>query len=99
MFFGKVDEKVFVTVEKFIPGTFLKYIGVNGVETSADGVKKIEVFVHYTYRKSEGNLMVLEIQGIGYVLCYPEIATEDIVDVDDEFLFCFGNLATNAIQV
>ena len=42
--------------------------------------------------------MVLDIQGIGNILCDPEIATEDIVDIDDEFLFCLGNLAINAIQ-
>ena len=42
--------------------------------------------------------MVLDIQGIGNILCDPEIAAEDIVDIDDEFLFCLGNLVTNAIQ-
>ena len=41
MFFGKIDENEFVTVEMFVPGTFQKYINndgtiVNGVETSAD---------------------------------------------------------------
>ena len=45
MFFGKIDENEFVNdeneFEKFIPGTFQKYINndgtiVNGVETSAD---------------------------------------------------------------
>ena len=54
--------------------------------------------IHYTYNKLEGNLMVLDIQGIGNILCDPEIAAEDIVDIDDEFLFCLGNLVTNAIQ-
>ena len=43
-------------------------------------------------------MIVLDIQGIGNVLCDHEIATEDIVDSDDKFLFCLGNLATNAIQ-
>ena len=38
------------------------------------------------------------IQGIRNILCHPEIATEDMVDVDDEFLFCLVNLATSAIQ-
>ena len=66
--------------------------------TSADDFKKVEAFVHYTYNKLEGNLMVLDIQGIGNILCDPEIAAEDIVDIDDEFLFCLGNLVTNAIQ-
>ena len=44
--------------------------------------------------------MLLVIQGIGNILCDPENATEDIevVDIDDEVLFCLGNLATNAIQ-
>ena len=31
-------------------------------------------------------------------MCDPEIAIEHIVNIDDEFLFCLGNLATNAIQ-
>ena len=44
--------------------------------------------------------MLLVIQGIGNTLCDPENATEDIevVYIDDEVLFCLGNLATNAIQ-
>ena len=53
MFFAKIDESEFVTAEKFIPGIFQKYFNndgtiVNGVETSADGLKKVETFVHYT---------------------------------------------------
>ena len=53
MFFAKTDESEFVTVEKFIPGIFQKYFNndgtiVNAVETSADGLKKVETFVHYT---------------------------------------------------
>ena len=59
---------------------------MNGFETSADGLKKVEAFIRYTYKKSEDILMVLQV--IGDVLCGPEIATEDIVDIDDEFLFC-----------
>ena len=94
---------LFVTVEQFLPGTFQKYINndeaiVNGVKTSADGLKKVEEFVHYSQKKSEGNLRVLDVQGIGNVLCDPEIPKEDIVDIDDEFLFCLGNLATSANQ-
>ena len=42
--------------------------------------------------------MVLDIQGIVNVLCNSEIFTEDMVDIDDEFFFCLGNLANNAIQ-
>ena len=42
--------------------------------------------------------MELDIQGICSALCDPKIATEDIVDIEDEFLFCLVNLATNTIQ-
>ena len=42
--------------------------------------------------------MVLDIQGIRNILCDPEIAAKDTVHIDDEFLFCLGNLASNAIQ-
>ena len=28
----------------------------------------------------------------------PHVATEDIIDIDDELLFCLGNSAANAIQ-
>ena len=69
MFFGKIDENEFVTFEKFIPAAFQKCINnygtiVNVFETSADGLKKIEAFAYYTFKKSEGNLMVLDIQDI-----------------------------------
>ena len=95
--------KMNLLVEKFISGTFQKYINndgtiVNGVETSADDLKKVEAFFHYTYKKPEGNLMVLDIQGIGNIICDPEIAAENRVDIDDEFLFYLESLATNAIQ-
>ena len=102
VFFRKIDENEFASVDKCIPGAFQKYINdgtiVNGVKTSADDLKKVEALAHYAYKNLENNLEVLDIQGIGNILCDPEIATEDIVDIDDEFIFCFGNLATNAIQ-
>ena len=92
MLFVKIDENEFATVEKFIPGTFQKYINndgtiLNDVETSADDLKKVIAVVHYTYKKSEGNLMVVDIQGIHKILCDPEISTEDIVYIDDEVFF------------
>ena len=90
------ERKIYSTIKKFqnimnlVAVTFQKYLNnngtnVNGVETSADGLKKVEASVYYTYKTSEGNLMELDIQGIGSVLCDPKIATEDIVDIDDEF--------------
>ena len=61
--------------------------------------KKLKhLFIILIKSTSEGNLMVLDIQGIGNILCDLQIATEDIVDIDNEFLFCSGNLAINVIQ-
>ena len=54
MFFGKIDENEFVTVENFVPGTFQKYINndgtiVNAVANSADGLKKLKhLFIIFT---------------------------------------------------
>ena len=102
VFWGKIGDE-FVAIEKFIPGTFQKYINNDGTVVAtanilADVIKKAEAFVHYTYSKSEGKLMVLDIQGVGNMLCDPEIATEDITDTDEEFYFCIGNLTTLGIQ-
>ena len=102
VFFGKIDESEFVTVEKFILGTFQKYINndgaiVNNVETSADELKMFKHLFIILIKSRNGILMVFDIQGIGNILCDPEIATEYIVDIDDEFLFCLSNLTTNFI--
>ena len=94
----------FVTVEKFIDGTFTKWINNTG-DTCVDRKKsteislKAETFVHYTYIKSKKQLMVTDIQGIEYSLCDPEIASTTQVDpVDETVYFCTGNLSTLAIK-
>ena len=60
---------------------------------------KAETFVHYTYVKSGTKLMVVDIQGKGYHLCDPEIASADLRDANDQtILFCSGNLSYTAIE-
>ena len=53
-------------------------------------------------RDLEKIFMLLDLQGVGYLLCDPEIATIDIRvkegDTKSEFYFCLGNLSTNAIH-
>ena len=49
-FFHVSIQQIVFTVEKLIPGTFQKYINndrtiANGVEISADGLKKVKAFV------------------------------------------------------
>lgn len=99
------------TIEEYVNGNFVKYVNNNGhcvlpPESSTQDEKviyeKAETLVHYSYALSEGKMMLIDIQGSGYALCDPEIATESLKDDDDnensEILFCCGNLSTMAIQ-
>ena len=62
-----------------------------------DMCQKAQCFVHYTYERSEKQLMVLHIQGCDYTLFDPEVASKE-ASSDGEYLFCAGNLY-NAIEV
>jgi len=48
---------------------------------------KAETFSHYSYVKSGKQLMVLDIQGVGYFLSDPEIATSELLDSADNSIF------------
>lgn len=98
VYFGKCGGEC-VTVEEFIPGTFEKHVNNTGDicgDTESD-LKKAECFVHYSYIRSKKKLMALDIQGCNYFLCDPEVASEESRE-DGEFLFCTGNLSTEAIK-
>ena len=104
IYFGKiVEEDTCVTIEEYIPGKFTKYVNNNGLSIPVDKddnvrlLQKAECFAHYTYVKSGEKLMVLDIQGSGYRLYDPEIASTELV-VENELLFCVGNLSNTAIQ-
>ena len=95
-----------VTVEEFVEGKFSKYINNDGrcvtpsndaSEEEEETYAKAQCLVHYTYIMSEKKLMILDIQGAGYSLYDPEIATVDIQD-GDEIYFCCGNLSSQGIE-
>ena len=92
-----------VTVEAFIPGEFQKYINNNGEIRKSESVKdrilteKAECLVHYSYVHTNKQMMILDLQGVEYVLCDPEIATA-ILHEDGELNFCAGNLSVRAIS-
>ena len=102
VFLGRLPSGDFVTFERFLEGTFDKYINNTGVPCTGPGgekdllVKKAECFVHFTHEKSKHELMVVDIQGIKYQLCDPEVATTTLRR-NGEFLFCAGNLSEYAI--
>ena len=110
IYYAKVEDTP-VTVEEFIPGKFEKYINNNGQISShyksqssttflEDNVivDKAESLVHFSYIYTKEEMMLLDIQGVGYDLCDPEIATARLKDDNELNLFCAGNLSTIAIQ-
>jgi hypothetical protein len=40
----------------------------------------------------------VDLQGVGFVLCDPEIASSELYDESDGIYFCAENLSTNAIE-
>ena len=95
-----------VTVEQFIEGAFRKYINNTGLVSipESEDVKEIydkaECFSHFSYSETRREMMILDIQGAGYELCDPEIATTSLTDDDggDEFFFCAGNTTLEGIN-
>lgn len=89
-----------VTLESYLNGTFQKYINNTG-DIFCDGSElsmKAETFVHYSYVASAKQLMIVDIQGVNYALCDPEIASSTLMARDETILFCSGNLSTAAIE-
>lgn len=96
-----------VTLEEFIdgPDEFEKFI-LNDGSICGDEVSelslKAESFVHYTYVRFNKQLMVVDIQGIKYHLCDPEVASSGLREVEDDesspILFCCGNLSSGVIH-
>ena len=81
-------------IELFVDGTFQKIINNDGSISyspkDSDLCAKAESLTHYTFVKSNEKLMVLDIQGFGYLLIDPEICTIGVSD-DDTWEFCMGN--------
>ena len=76
---GKMEGGEFVTIEEFIEGGFTKYINNNGELSVNDSeiLKKAESLAHFSYERSEKELMILDMQGsAGYHLFDPEIASK-----------------------
>jgi hypothetical protein len=59
--------------------------------------QKSEYLVHFSYIKSHKKLMLVDIQCSCYNLYDPENASTDLM-VDQEILFCVGNLSATAMR-
>ena len=96
------SEGQLVTLEPYLQGKFVKYINNDGeiIVSGNEVASKAEAFVHFTYVKSQKAVMVLDIQGTGYNLYDPEVASTKLQDEETKsLLFCCGNLSTNAIDL
>ena len=60
-------------------------------------IQKAECFMHFSYDVCNKELMVVDLQGVGYELCDPEIASTVLLE-DSELSFCAGNLSQSAIE-
>lgn len=100
VYIGQTDKGEFVTVEEFINGDFAKYINNNGDVCSNLGplMEKAECFAHFTFEKSQGKLIVLDLQGSNHYLYDPEIASSELLNDDGTVKFCNGNLTKEAID-
>ena len=103
IFYSELEEQP-VTVERYIKGDFRIYINNNGIvinhPSTEDIVAKAEALCHFSYHESGNKLLLLDMQGVGYRLADPEIATSGLVgdDQSSESYFCTGNLRDYAIK-
>ena len=84
---------------KIYQGKFTKYVNNDGKTRDGDSElsKKAESLCHFSYVATNEKLLLVDIQGFGYTLCDPEIATPSIMD-DSEFQFCLGNSAETTLK-
>ena len=88
-----------VTIEPEIEGTLDILINNDCViyRPHREISQKAQSLVHYTWEKSQHYLLLTDIQGVGYELTDPEIATAKGYE-NNKLNFCAGNLADTAIM-
>ena len=92
-----------VTVEEYIPSEFEKYSNNTGkmAEIKSDEhkelIEKAECFMQFSFVVKNKQLMVVDLQGVGYNLCDPEIASMVLLE-ERQLNFCAGNLSADAIE-
>lgn len=99
IYLGKMEGDKIVTVEEYVEGEFSKYLNNTGMLCGVDSDvrQKAESLAHYSYERSNKELMIVDMQGSGTCLFDPEIASKDLM-AGEEFFFATGNLTTTAIN-
>ena len=60
--------------------------------------EKAECLTHFSYEKSDKKIMLVDLQGSGCKLFDPEIESKELLDEENKFLYCTGNLSELAIS-
>ena len=100
IFLGKLESDEYVTVEELVEGSFVKHINNNGHicgDTNNPVCNKAECLAHYSFERSNKEVMVVDIQGCDHLLFDPEVASKELKS-NEEFFFCTGNLSISAIN-
>ena len=90
-----------IVVEQFVEGDFVKFLNNTGSVCGEDSElrQKAESLTHFSYEKSDKQLMILDVQGCRYELYDPEIASREVLsDQSEQLMFAVGNLKTTAID-
>ena len=94
----------YVVIEPLLKGEFRKISHNSGQILLADGKDvclRSEAYMHFTWEKSDHNLIITDIQGVGYALTDPEVASvKNVIQVGEkEFKvnYCRGNCGKDAI--
>ena len=100
---GAEENEDVVMIERYIPGDFQKYLNNDGTKTVSNAIKselieKAECLSHFSFEKSKQNMLLVDIQGSGFKLYDPEIATNANALKDGKLKFCLGNLGTSAVE-
>ena len=84
--------------------TFAKYLNNNGLIIEAiSGDHRVifakgECLVHYSFEATNDQIIVLDIKGVRYALCDPEVVYKVLLEEEGELRSCAGNLSTHAIE-
>ena len=106
LYFGKLVDGTIATIEQYLEGQFNKYVNNSGdicnqgeFEEERVMQEKAEALIHFSYENSQKQLMLLDIQGFGYNLIDPEIATVNVDNtVNGEREFLAGNMSLDGIE-
>ncbi len=100
IYLGKKGEECF-TIEEFVPGNFRKFVNNDGSMCDINYEDEIDLkagcLAHFSYEKTNKELILLDIQGCDHKMIDPEIASAELTH-QNEYLFTTGNLSTFAME-